>query len=91
MKTEDIIRQAVELGLSPIRYELVNDSGRHKGHAGDDGSGQTHFNLMIVSEEFEGKSRVERQRMVNNLLSEAFSSGLHAISLKLLTPDEVSI
>lgn len=88
MKTEDIIRQAVESGLSPVRYELVNESGKHKGHAGDDGSGQTHFNLMVVSSVFEGQGRVARQRTVNALLSNAFSSGLHAISLRLLTPEE---
>ncbi len=90
MKTEEIIRRAVESGLSPVRYELTNDSGRHKGHAGDDGSGQTHFNLMVVSEVFGGKGRIERQRVVNTLLQDAFSSGMHAISLKLLTPDEAN-
>lgn len=88
MKMEDIIRQAVEEGLFPVRYELVNESHKHRGHAGDDGSGQTHFNLMVVSSVFDGKSRVERQRIVNALLKGAFSLGMHAISLRLLTPEE---
>ncbi len=75
-------------GLQPQVLEIVNDSPRHKGHAGDDGSGESHFNVTIVSMSFTGKSRIERQRMVFDLLKEPMKGGLHALSLKTLTPDE---
>jgi BolA protein len=90
MSIEQLIRAAVEQNLSPRKIELINESAKHKGHAGDDGSGQTHFYLIVVSEGFVGLSRVERQRLVNGALAEAFSQGLHAISMKLFTPDEIN-
>jgi len=88
MNIETFIKQAVEEGLEPLSYTLVNESAKHHGHAGDDGSGQTHFHLTVVSPVFEGKTRVARQRLVYGVLGEAFAQGLHALSLTLLTPLE---
>ena len=88
MYMDDLIKQIVEENLSPTHYELINESHKHAGHAGDDGSGQTHYKLIVVSSIFGVCSRVERQRMVMEHLKPAFSKGLHAISMKLSTPDE---
>ena len=84
MKMEQKIRKAIEETLSPTHLEVVNESHKHAGHAGDDGSGQTHFKLKVVSEKFEGLSRVNAQRLVNSFLDDAFSAGLHAISMSCL-------
>lgn len=86
MHMDDLIKRLVEEKLAPSSFELINESHKHAGHAGDDGSGQTHYKLKVASKSFEGLSRIERQRLVLSLLSEAFDKGLHAISLELSTP-----
>lgn len=86
MSTEQIIRDIIEKRFNPVHYELINESHKHAGHAGDDGSGQTHFKLMVVSHAFSSLNRVEAQRAVLDALDLAFDSGLHAISLKLSAP-----
>ncbi|MBM3570908.1 MAG: BolA family transcriptional regulator [Alphaproteobacteria bacterium] len=74
--------------LQPIRLSINDDSHRHEGHAGARPGGETHFQAVIVSAAFAGKSRVERQRMVYGLLDDEFKSGLHALQLRTLAPDE---
>lgn len=66
----------------------MNDSLRHSGHMGDDGSGESHFRVTVVSSVFTGMSRVQRQRMVYDLLSDEMQGGIHALSIKAMTPDE---
>jgi len=86
---KDRIGQKLAQGLQPSVLEIINDSKRHAGHAGDDGSGESHFNVLIVSLAFSGKTRVERQRMVYDLLADEMGKGsLHALSIKAITPDE---
>lgn len=76
--------------FQPTTLEIVDDSSRHSGHTGDnpDGQGETHFNVVIVSNSFAGKSRVERQRLVHDVLATELSERVHALSLKLRTPAE---
>lgn len=88
MSMDDFIKQQVMRELLPTHMELVNDSARHHGHAGDDGSGETHYSLLVVSARFEGLSRVERQRLVHAALKEALERGVHALSLRCHTPGE---
>lgn len=88
-----IIRQKLQSALSPQRLELEDDSWRHAGHHHEGGmdakeGGESHFNLLIVSEAFEGQSRVNRQRVINNLLAEELSGPVHALSIQALTPAE---
>ena len=84
------IRSKLTAGLAPARLEIVDDSGRHHGHAGaaPDGMGETHFNVAVESAAFAGKSRVERQRLVHGLLAEELRERVHALSLKLTAPGE---
>ena len=84
----DLIRSRLETAFSPERLEVVDDSARHAGHAGASASGESHFNVVIVSTAFQGVGRVERQRRVNKALAEAFAGGLHALSIKALAPGE---
>lgn len=86
MHMNDLIKSLIEENLQPSHLEIINESHKHKGHAGDDGSGQTHYKLIIVSGVFSGKSRVEKERTVLQCLEKAFERGLHAISMKLSTP-----
>ncbi|KAG8492768.1 hypothetical protein CXB51_010242 [Gossypium anomalum] len=84
------IKGKLERELSPIELEVEDVSYQHAGHAGVRGSdGETHFNLRIVSKEFEGKSLVKRHRLVYRLLDGELQSGLHALSMVAKTPSEV--
>jgi BolA protein len=76
--------------LKPLRLEVVDESHRHIGHAGNpDGRGETHFTLEIVSGAFAGKSRLQRHRLVMDLVQPIWlETGLHALSLRLYAPDE---
>lgn len=85
---EETIREKLARGLQPLALDIVNDSHRHAGHAGDDGSGESHFTVKIVSAAFNGKSRVERQRLVHDLLKAELKGPIHALSLKTMAEDE---
>ncbi|CDP13667.1 unnamed protein product [Coffea canephora] len=77
--------------LKPVELEVEDISYQHAGHAGVKGSdGETHFNVKVVSEEFEGKSLVKRHRLIYGLLQDELQSGLHALSIVAKTPSEVS-
>jgi BolA protein len=84
------IRDKIAAAFQPLWLEIVDDSARHSGHAGDhpDGGGETHFNVVLESAAFAGKSRVERQRMVHGVLAEELKERVHALSLKLSAPGE---
>ena len=88
MNMEDKIKAAIESNFDVHALKIVNESAKHAGHAGDDGSGQTHFKPIIVSDDFENQNRVQRQRSVNSAISQCFEEGLHAISMNLKTKKE---
>jgi BolA protein len=75
-------------GLQPLELELVDQSKSHRGHAGWRDGGETHFDLMVVSAAFAGKTRVQRQRLVLDALKDEFDAGLHALSIKARAPGE---
>lgn len=86
----DWIEETLRTQLAPTRLEVVDESHLHAGHSGWREGGETHFRLEVVSAAFEGKSRVERHRLVNGLMDEAFKRGLHALALKARTPGEAA-
>ncbi len=83
MNIEDYIRKQITEHLNPSHLEIINESHLHVGHAGDDGSGQTHFKVVVVSDQFNGMQAVKKHMLINDLLSDCFENGLHALSLKL--------
>ncbi|EWY37366.1 BolA family transcriptional regulator [Skermanella stibiiresistens SB22] len=85
--TEYATRMRAKLteALRPSRLEIEDDSRRHAGHAGAGAEGETHFNIIIVSDAFEGKSRVARQRQVYDIVADELRERVHALSLKTLT------
>lgn len=78
--------------FTPTSLQIINESHLHAGHGhGEfDGSGETHFRVRIVSDRFEGMSRIDRHRAVNETLSEELSSGVHALAVEPSAPGEPS-
>ena len=87
MNTLERIEHKLEV-LSPDSVELIDDSDKHAGHEGAKGGGG-HFQLIIVSPLFEGKSAQARHRMVHAALGEMLEREIHALSIKTYTPDEI--
>ncbi|MGE5503723.1 MAG: BolA family protein [Actinomycetota bacterium] len=88
MRVADQMRTNLAEALKPVRLEVIDESDRHVGHAGHRPGGQTHFRIEVVSAAFAGKSRVDRHRMINDLVAEQLAGGVHALSLSTLTPEE---
>jgi BolA protein len=82
------IDQRLRAALAPERLVVTNDSAKHRGHSGDDGSGESHFSVEVVSARFEGMSRVERQRAVNHALGDLLRERIHALAIKARAPEE---
>ena len=82
------IRRLLEAEFAPLSLEIVNDSARHSGHMGDDGSGESHFTVEIESAAFVGQSRLERQRMVIRALGDIPGQRVHALAIKARAPGE---
>ncbi|MDE0933546.1 MAG: BolA family transcriptional regulator, partial [Novosphingopyxis baekryungensis] len=76
------IETRLSAALSPTHLAVSNDSAQHRGHAGDDGSGESHFSVVVESAAFQGKTRVERQRMVNRALGDLMDERVHAMQIK---------
>jgi BolA protein len=74
--------------LSPEKIDLIDDSEQHRGHGGYNPQGESHFTLLIESAAFEGKNRVERQRMVYAALGELMHARVHALSIRATAPGE---
>ena len=91
MSIEERIREKLTKAFAPQALEVVNDSHRHAGHAGSPGTGESHFSIKVVSAAFAGKSRLERHRMVNQVLAEELAGKVHALAVTALTPDERSL
>jgi stress-induced morphogen len=90
MSVEDRIREKLTLAFAPAALEVVNDSHRHAEHADSPGTGESHFTVKVVSASFAGKSRLERHRMVNEVLAEELGGKIHALAISALTPEERS-
>lgn len=88
MTRADEIRSRIQDALAPQRVEIEDESHLHAGHAGARPGGESHFRALVVAARFEGKGRVERQRMVYAALGELMSGPIHALALRTLTPEE---
>ena len=85
------IREALVAAFAPTALEIVDESARHAGHAGNpDGRGETHYAVTLVSQSFAGMGRLARSRAVHAALEDEFATGLHALSLTLRTPEEAA-
>lgn len=82
------IETRIRAGLAPERLVIVNDSARHRGHAGDNGSGESHFTIAVTSAAFAGQSRLARQRMIHAALGDLLRERVHALAIRARAPDE---
>ncbi|PTQ13068.1 BolA family transcriptional regulator [Sphingomonas oleivorans] len=82
------IARRLQSALSPERLAVIDDSEKHRGHAGHDARGESHFTVEIVSSLFEGQNRVARQRAVNAALADLLAQRVHALAIKARTPAE---
>jgi BolA protein len=89
MSTKDAIMKKLHEAFTPQSLDVADESHLHEGHAGHAPGGETHFRLYIVSPLFEGKSRVERHRMINNALKAELAGSVHALAIAAQAPGEV--
>ncbi len=88
MERLEKIRQRLLQDLAPSELRISDDSDKHVGHPGArDGLG--HYSVRIVSEQFQGKSRIERHRMVFSVLGTLMQTDIHALRIEALTSDEI--
>jgi len=87
MSVEQEIRTKLQAAFAPTDLDVRNDSARHAGHAGDDGSGESHFHVRLRAEGFAGQSRIARHRAVHSALGPDLVARIHALSLDLDTPE----
>jgi BolA protein len=88
MSTKDAIINKLREAFLPESLDVADESHLHEGHAGHRPGGETHFRVYIVSPAFEGKSRIERHRMVNSTLATELKSSVHALAIKAHAPGE---
>jgi len=88
MTIEDEMRAKLETALSPELLEIINESHLHAGHAGSPGTGTSHFRMKIVSDSFTDKNRVDRHRLVNEILKDELAGKIHALALSVFAPGE---
>jgi BolA protein len=87
-KVATAIDSKLRAAFEPLRLAIEDESSKHHGHAGWREGGETHFRVEIVSQAFEGKTRVARQRLVYAALKDELDAGLHALAMETLTPAE---
>jgi BolA protein len=92
MSTDRPVKQAIINKLretfAPENLDVIDESHLHEGHAGHRPGGETHFRIYIVSSAFEGKSRIERHRMINSTLAAELAGSVHALAIKAQAPGE---
>ena len=90
MRTGELITEKLTGAFAPQSLRVVDESHQHEGHSGHRPGGQTHFRVYIVAEAFQGKSRIERHRMINTALAAELAGGVHALAIHASAPGEGS-
>jgi len=88
MQVRTRITEKLSAAFAPQSLDVEDESHRHEGHSGHRPGGETHFRVHIVSEAFRGKSRIERHRMINQILSAELAGGVHALAIHANAPSE---
>jgi BolA protein len=81
MRTRDLITEKLTAAFDPESLRVDDESHQHEGHAGHRPGGESHFRIYIVAEAFQGKSRLERHRMINATLAGELAGGVHALAI----------
>jgi len=88
MRVSTEIERRLAAALAPAELEVIDESHRHRGHAGARPEGESHFRVRIVAAAFAGRGRLERQRMVYAALGELMRTDIHALAIVARAPDE---
>lgn len=91
MSVSDTMEAKLRARLEPEDLHILDESAKHKGHAGARPGGESHFRVEITAAAFDGLTRLERQRLVYEILAEELRGPVHALSLDLKTPAETWI
>ena len=84
MKVQNSIEEKLSKACQPAHLEVINESGMHNVPPGS----ESHFKLIVVSENFAGKMLIARHREINKILEDELANGVHALSIHALTPEE---
>jgi BolA protein len=87
MSLAEEMRARLTAAFAPTRLAIINDSARHAGHMGDDGSGESHFTIEIEAAAFTTMSRLARQRAVIAALGDIVGQRAHAVAIKARAPE----
>lgn len=87
MTRQQTIQEKLSAALAPVHLDVENESRMHNVPAGS----ETHFKVVIVSDAFEGLGLVDRHRRVNAALADELKTGLHALTIRALTPAQWSV
>jgi BolA protein len=82
------ITRRLTAAFAPVRLAVIDDSEKHRGHAGHDARGESHFTVEIESAAFAGQNRVARQRAINHALADLLVERVHALAIKAKAPGE---
>lgn len=84
----DYLEEKLREAFSPEKLEVINESHLHAGHAGDNGTGESHFRIKIVADAFKGMGRLQRHRAVNEIAQPKLDEGLHALAIDVKVTGE---
>lgn len=85
---QSLIETRLRDDLAPERLVVLDESAAHAGHSGERAGGESHFRVRIVAACFAGRSRLDRHRLVNGTLKDAFDRGVHALAIEAAAPGE---
>lgn len=87
MSMTDTIRTKLTNAFAPSELTIIDESEKHRGHGGYREGGESHFRIEVKAAAFNGKSRLERQRMVNHVLADELKERIHALALAVAGTD----
>ena len=88
MSVAEEMHELLTAAFAPTRLAIINDSAKHHGHMGDDGSGESHFTIEIDAAAFIAMNRLARQRAVIAALGDIVGQRVHAVAIKARAPGE---
>jgi BolA protein len=88
MSVRETIEAKLRAALAPESLMIVDESEKHRGHAGWREGGETHFRISVVSDRFAGLSRIARHRLVNEVLADELAGPVHALAIEAKAPGE---
>ncbi len=83
MLIEDQISEKLQAAFTPAELQVINESDQHAGHAGHDGTGESHFRVVIRADAFADMSRIARHRAVHAALGKELIGRIHALALEI--------